>query len=55
MRKTLIILSILFLYGCGATVRNFVRSGTEIYQPKPKDYDVLVFEELKYKGDSNYE
>lgn len=47
MRKTLIVLSILFLYGCGATLRNFVRSGTEIYQPKPEDYDVLVF----FKGD----
>lgn len=47
MRKTLIILSILFLYGCGATVRNFVKSGTGIYQPKPKDYNVLVF----FEGD----
>jgi len=47
MRKTLIVLSILFLYGCGATLRNFVRSGTETYQPKPEDYDVLVF----FEGD----
>jgi len=47
MRKTIIVLSILFLYGCGATLRNFVRSGTETYQPKPEDYDVLVF----FEGD----
>jgi len=47
VRKTLIVLSVLFLYGCGATVRNFVRSGTETYQPKPEDYDVLVF----FEGD----
>ena len=45
MRKTCVLLLLLFLSGCAATTESFVRIGDETYPPKPKDYEVLVFAE----------
>lgn len=43
MRKSFVVLFVFLLCGCGATVKDFVRSGPDTYPPKPDGYNVLVF------------
>jgi len=47
MRKIFVVLLLFLLCGCGATVKDFVKSGPEIYPPKPESYNILVF----FEGD----